>query len=448
MRNTLARVLFLTPAAFNKVGGGGITFSNLFAGWPIDAIATIHNDPVPVSRDVCNQYYRLGEGEIHRWGWLRHIPLGKPAAAIEESSAPPPSRGWGLSLLKRVKTWVFGDGIPETARLTPELDAWVAAFRPTVLYTILGSNAQMELAEQLRVRFRLPLVVHIMDDWVSVLYRGGLLSPWQRRKKERLFQHLMDVAAARFAICDDMAEAYRRRYGQPFLSFQNAIDVGMWQRYAKVPGVVGHPVRVAYIGSILPFAQLDSLVDCCRAVQALADAGFSIDMEIYSPAWLAGQYREQLVVGTAISLHDTLSDDTEFFDTLRAVDILVLPVNFDRYTIEFIRYSMPTKVPAYLTVGTPILAYGPAGVAQISYAAAAGWGMTVTKRDAAQLQQAIKNLALDIPLRIKLSRQARATAAARHDATVVRAEFQAALTDAAAGSGRSARPLICSHYNL
>ena len=435
MRNTVARVLFLTPAAFNKVGGGGITFSNLFAGWPIDAIATIHNDPVPVSRDVCNQYYRLSEREIHRWGWMRHIPLGKPAAASQENSAPSLSRGWGFSLLKRVKIWVFGDGIPETARLTPELEAWVTAFRPTVLYTILGSNAHMELAEQLRVRFRLALVVHIMDDWVSVLYRGGLFSPWQRRKKERLFQQLMDVSAARFAICDSMAEAYRCRYGQPFLSFQNAIDVGVWQRYAKDPGVVIYPIRVAYFGSILPFAQLDSLVDCCRAVQALADSGFSVGMEIYSPTLLAEQYRDQLVVGNAISLHDTLSDDTEFFDTLGAVDILVLPVNFDGYTIEFIRYSMPTKVPAYLTVGTPILAYGPAGVAQISYAAAAGWGMTVTERDAGQLQQAIKRLVLDIPLRTELSKRARATAAARHDAAAVRADFQAALTHAVVGSG-------------
>jgi glycosyltransferase involved in cell wall biosynthesis len=440
MSGASARVLFLTPAAFNKVSGGGITFSNLFAGWPLDAIATVHNDPVPVTRDVCNHYYRLGEGEIHRWGWLRHVPLGKPAAVMEEGSAPPPRRSWVFSVLKRVKTWVFGDGIPETAQLTPELEAWVAEFRPNVLYTILGSNGLMELAEQLRVRFRLPLVVHIMDDWVSVLYRGGLLSPWQRRKKERMFRHLMDVAAARFAIGDAMAEAYQCRYGQPFQSFQNAIEVKQWQRCEKDPGVVNHPVRVAYIGSILPFAQLDSLVDCCRAIQALADEGFSIGMEIYSPAWLAAQYRAQLVVGTEISLHDTLSDDTAFFDTLHAVDILVLPVNFDQYTVEFIRYSMPTKVPAYLAAGTPILAYGPAGVAQISYAAAAGWGLTVTARDGGQLQQAFRRLASDTALRAELSSHARATAAARHDAQVVRSGFQAALACAAAGPARFGQP--------
>jgi hypothetical protein len=101
-------------------------------------------------------------------------------------------------------------------------------------------------------------------------------------------------------------------------------------------------------------------------------------MEIYSPSHATEQYREQLVVGTAIRLQDTISDDEVFFHTLQYVDILVLPVSFDEHTIQYIRYSMPTKVPAYLAVGTPILVYGPAEVAQVSYAKKAGWGMPVT----------------------------------------------------------------------
>ncbi len=436
MNKAGVRVLFLTPAAFNKVTGGGITFSNLFAGWPIEAIATIHNDPVPVSHDVCNQYFRLTEREIHRWGWLRHIPVGKPTGTIAASPGRSGFRGWVLSLLKTVKTWVFGDGIPEETCLTPELEQWTEVFHPTVLYTILGSNAMMELAERLRVRFRLPLVVHIMDDWASVVYRGGLLSPWQRGKKERLIRHMMDASAARFAICEDMAEAYRRRYRQPFLSFQNAIDVGLWQRFEKDPRVVGSPVRVAYIGSVLPFAQLDSLIDCGRAIQALRDEGFQIRLEIYSPPHLAEQYRQQLLVGTAVSLHDTIPDDETFFATLQAVDILVLPVNFDPYTIEFIRYSMPTKIPAYLTVGTPILAYGPEEVAQIAYAATAGWGLVVTTRDIEQLKRAFRQLSTDMSLRAELTGHARTAAAQRHDAPIVRSEFQAALTRASNSNER------------
>lgn len=431
MNPATTRVLFLTSSSFNKTTGGGITFSNLFAGWPKEALATVHNDPVPVTYETCEQYYKLSEREIRRWGWLRHIPVGKPATEVTTSATLHPSRGLLFHVLKLAKTWIFGDALPETTHLSAELEAWITRFRPDVLYTILGSNAMMELAECIRIRFNLPLVVHIMDDWVSVLYRGGLTSFVQRRKKERLMQHLMDVASARLAICDAMADAYRVRYRHPFLAFQNTVDVAGLARYMKRPEQVGIPVRVAYIGSVFPFAQLDSLVDLCRSVQRLADGGMEIRMDIYSPTFLAAPYHDQLVVGTAIELHDTIRDDEEFFATLQAVDILVLPVNFDRYTRSYIRYSMPTKVPAYLAIGTPILAYGPAEVAQIDYATTAGWGLVVTDRDPVKLDAALRVLSTDGVLRGRLYTQARRTARERHDRSMVRAEFQGVLTEVA-----------------
>lgn len=421
------RLLLLTPEAFNKVTGAGITFSNLFAGWPKDEIAVIHRDVVPVTEDICARYYRLTDREVHWWGWLRYITKANLFGVSQKDLTARQHRGWLKSALKPIKMLIFGDGIPEQVHLTPELETWIKEFSPTAIYTIMGSNAMMELAERLRVRFRLPLVIHIMDDWVSVLYRGGLLSPWQSKKKERLFRHMTKVATARFAICDEMAEAYRQRYGQIFQSFQNAIDVDAWQQFRKNPVVVGSSVRIAYIGSIFPNAQLKSLRDICNAVQELHDEHFPISLEIYSPRHLAEQYREQLVIGTAISLYDTISDDISFFSTLQAVDILVLPVNFDRDTIEFIRYSMPTKVPAYLAVGTPILAYGPADVAQIAYAIKSGWAMTVTAPDMEQLKQAFRTLATDMTVRERISGCARAAAALKHDAKYVRLEFQSAL---------------------
>jgi hypothetical protein len=425
-----ARVLFLTPAAFNKTTGGGITFSNLFTGWPKEALATVHNDTVPVTYETCDRYYRLSEREIHRWGWLRHIPLGKPVSVVTTSTSSGAPRGLAFRLLKTIKNLVFGDAIPEMATLSLELQSWIADFRPTVLYTILGSNAMMELAEHIRVRFDLPLVVHIMDDWTSVLYRGGVLSVIQRRKKNRLMQHLMNVATVRMAICDAMAAAYRERYGQSFIAFQNTIDIAAWDDYVKLPEVVGNPVRVAYLGSILPFAQLDSLEDICHAVQKLYDEGFAIQLDIYSPTFASSQYQDRLLVGPAITMQDTIQKDELFFATLQAVDILVLPVNFDDYTVNYIRYSMPTKVPAYLAIGTPVLAYGPPDVAQISYAASSGWGLTVTQRSQTLLCQALRALSTDSALRTRLHHQARQTAYAYHDSKTVRSRFQTVLTEA------------------
>jgi len=431
---TSPRILFVTSSAFNKETGTGITFTNLFRGWAPDDIATVHSDSVPVSMDICHKYWKLGSREVHLWGWLRYIRIRSQVNAAQVSSMDVPQNPLTRRFLKQIKNVIFGDGIPRQTCLTNELAVWVEKFEPTLLFTVLGSNEMMELVEKMRVRFSLPLVVHIMDDWPCTIYRGGLLSFLQRRKKDRLLQHLMNVAAARLAICQDMAEAYEVRYRKPFLWFQNAIDVAAVQRFVKNPLIVGSPIRVAYLGSVFPNAQLQSLVDCCNAVQALHNEGFPICMEIYSPSHATEQYRKRLVVGAAISLRDTIGDDEVFFRTLQEVDMLVLPVNFDAYTIQYIRYSMPTKVPTYLAVGTPILVYGPAEVAQVSYAKKAGWGMPVTVRDMGALKDALKRLATDTQLRQDLSDRARQMAAAHHDARVVREQFQTALSLASASN--------------
>jgi glycosyltransferase involved in cell wall biosynthesis len=421
------RILFLTSSAFNNVTGGGITFSNLFNGWPAENIATIHNDSIPVSCSVCNKYFNLTSREIYRWGFFKYISLSETPIEISPKASFSIISRRKISLLRKVKNLFFGDGIPRTTCLSDELVKWVSCFRPTVLYTILGSNEMMELADKLRIKFNLPLVVHMMDDWPSVIYRGGILSFFQRHKKDRLLSRLMKVAVLRFAICKDMADVYEVRYKRPFQWFQNTIDTRACHQTVKNSSIVSKPVRVAYIGSILPNVQLESLIDCCNAIQSLDDEGFSIQIEIYSSSDLihvSEQYRERLALGGAISLKGAIVDNEVFFRTMQDVDILILPVNFNSYTIKYIRYSMPTKIPAYLASGTPILVYGPIETAQISYAAKEGWGLPVIERNMNILKMAIKKLSTDTNLRSELSSRAQLIALMNHDSSIVRKKFQ------------------------
>jgi glycosyltransferase involved in cell wall biosynthesis len=100
---------------------------------------------------------------------------------------------------------------------------------------------------------------------------------------------------------------------------------------------------------------------------------------------------------------------------------------------------MPTKVPAYLASGTPTLVYGPAGVAQVDYAAREGWGLVVNERAPAALDQALHRILRDDGLRETLHRRAQALAREHHDTTRVRAKFQDALKQAAGmGTGQIA----------
>jgi glycosyltransferase involved in cell wall biosynthesis len=422
------RVLFITAASFNHVTGGGITFSNLFRGWPRDRIATVHNDPVPVSTDVCERYYRLTADEIDVWPILRRFRPVRSDAAVADGAAMASA---SPSLLHRAKTFVFGDGLPERGSLTPKLEAWITEFRPDVIYTILGSTGLMEVIRAVQQRFALPLVVHFMDDWQSAIHRGGLLSPWQRRRMQRLVAEITAAATSAMGICDAMCAEYAQRFHRPFAPFQNTVDVTRWSAIAKQDLRTGSPIRLLYAGSVLSFAQADSLADCCAAVAAFNAGGIKATLDIYSPPGQVAALRQRFASDAAIRFSDVIADDETYFRSLAAADILLLPVNFDDASIRYIRLSMPTKVPSYLVSGTPVLVYGPAGVAQVDYARAAGWGEIVDRRDVAALGHAIMTLATDMNLRERLSATARRVAAERHDSATVRTQFQAALTTAA-----------------
>ena len=427
------RVLFVTSAAFNGITGGGITFSNLFRGWPQGKLFTAHNDLVPVTFDVCRNYYRLGGADIGRWPHLSGAP-GHVEREDETCSLPQPAAPRS-GVVHSARSLLVGTPWPDSGRLRPELVHFIEQARPDLIYTILGTLGMTQLVRDIRDRFNLPVAVHFMDDYVATLYTGGLLSPLLRARFRALTDDVVNQATLRLAIGDGMAAAYEKRWGKPFTSVQNAVDVTAITP-VNVARDIDVPLRLSYIGSIFTYAQSQSLMDIAASVARLAIAGRKVTLDIHSPLHLAEPFRTGLEIHPAIRLHDTIKDDASFFRAITAVDALLLPVNFDPASIAYIRYSMPTKVPAYLASGTPILAYGPLATDQIAYAQREGWGLVVSQRDPRLLDQAIISLATDNDLRRGLSARARVVAS-RHDVSHVRGQFQGLLAQAAENEANS-----------
>lgn len=420
------RLLILSPQAFNSVTGTGITFSNLFRGWPKDRLACIHCDDVPVTDEICGRYYRLGRNELSRC---------RPVGAVGAAAAMPPRPSALRAGARLAKSLLVGRALPDHGSLTPELAAWIADFRPEILYTPLGTLGMLDLIEAAADRFRLPMAVHFMDDWAEAMYRGGLLGgllgAWMRRRLARL----VDRAEVRLGIGEAMCQAYRGRYGHTFIPFQNTIDAAGRLAASKPPRPTGGPARLLYVGSIFDNAQLGSLEDCCRAVAALADAGRDLRLDILSPRHLAEPFRPRLEIHPAIRLGDTITDDEAFFAAIGAADILLLPSNFDADSVRLIRYSMPTKLPAYLVAGTPILAYGHPEAAQVSYLRGHHAAEVVDRPGVNELTAAMARLLDDTGLRRRLVDNAARLALANHDRAQVRRRFQETLAAAAKGRG-------------
>ena len=102
-----------------------------------------------------------------------------------------------------------------------------------------------------------------------------------------------------------------------------------------------------------------------------------------------------------------LIDDVEYFRTLADADILLLPSNFDKMSLKYIGFSMPTKVPAYLVSGTPILVIGRQEAAQIQYAKQKKWGLVVTEDTKKKIGENIRILLSNNQLRSDLIENAK-----------------------------------------
>lgn len=435
MTQDFPRILVVTGNNFNLVTGGGITLTNLFRGWPADRLANVHDDATPVDRTVCRNFYRLTEQEI-RWVWPFSLLRRSYGRFKAHSVGGPQSTGArgpsaGASAIETAKR-VIGDSVPKRACLTKDLTAWVEDFRPTLLYGFLGSLEQVDLTRQLAKRYAIPLVVHMMDDWPAVLHTGGLLGPVVGPLLRHELKATLRQATGRFAICEQMCEEYHQRYGHPFLPFQNALDVERWLPDSRTEWKAGSPFVLRYVGSIVPDGQRESLRDIARAVARLAADGLDVQLRIHSPAHESAYLHA--LASPAVRIEGP-PDPTSIARLLAGTDLLVLPYNFDARSARYIRLSLPTKAPAYMISGTPILVYAPGDVATARYATKEGWGHVVATRGEEPVMSAIRTLMQNATLREQLGRRAREVAVARHDATVVKAAFWAALCDASRQGG-------------
>lgn len=428
------RVLFITPCAFNRVTGGGVTFTNLFGGWPKDRLACLTSEAMPLSFDVCERYFQLGGRECRRgWPWSVVSPGRAAGGPVEAADLPQPNetpRATGETSRPSLPRRLLGDGgVPETGVLSDRLRRWVASFQPEVIYTILGDTVMIDLVESVADAFNLPVVLHCMDDGVTEPRRTGLYGKRFNRRYHAGFRRLVDRAADRLAICDAMAEAYAQRYRQPFAAFHNTVDFAAVQsRHCPAVALRHDPPRVLYAGSIYPVAQDTSLLDACEAVGRLNEAGTPVELHIHADLGLFGGYRASVERHAGCVFHPALADDPAFFEAITSADVLLLPANFDEASLQYIGLSMPTKVPAYLASGTPTLVYGPRKAAQVAAALDDGWGLVVDHRSppgaAGPLDDALARLIGDGALREQLAIEAASLAAEHHDAPAVRRRFR------------------------
>lgn len=228
-----------------------------------------------------------------------------------------------------------------------------------ILYRPVAENKTLhEFAMRAIAKLKVPHVVWLMDDWPERLLNEDAE---YGQKIEHDLTNLCTHAVKCFAISGAMAGAFGARYGAKFEVFHNGVQAKTWE--AIKPNRMRGTMRVCYAGGLAPDMALQNIRDITRAVAQLAESGVKIKMEILTqPHWIreSGRFFQS---NRHVTLNPANLTAAQYRQWLADAGLLVIANNFDEKSATYVRYSFANKMPECLASGTPVLAYGPNGLA-------------------------------------------------------------------------------------
>lgn len=421
---------------FHSVSGGGITMTNLFKGWKIENIAVAGENILNPNFSVCNNYYQLGSLEIEKrfpFNLNKMEKKIKSGVIVEKrtvKSCSAITKDKKSALKKMYIRLLNFTGLCHYKRkykISEEFLRWINEFSPDIIYSQLSSLELIRLVNDLHLTFKLPIIIHIMDDWPSIISSEGPFQNYWHKKIDIEFRELINKASLLLSISDAMANEYKNRYGETFLPFHNPIDLDDWLPFSKNNWDVHSTFKILYAGRI-GTANMGSTKMIAETVDYLVSKGLDISFDIYSPDVNSDRaYSLHFLKGVNMK---NIVPHSQISSLLPSYDLLVLPLDFDKESIRFTKLSMPTKASEFMISGTPILVYAPIETALAKYAAKEQWAYLVTKDNKKAIIKAIKEIYSSPLIREKLGQKAKLLAIETENDVVIRKKFKDAIYSA------------------
>lgn len=362
--STFPKVLIISEFSFNRVSGGGILFTNLFEDFPVNNIALIHEDI---------------EFEKHRIKFSLCIKKRMKFINKLYSYFNPFFKGKIKQIFRLLQKK------EKINVITPEIRDLIESFKPDIIYSILGHNDLMELIKCVKEEYKLPLVTHIMDNFINT-------EETKNKKKVELFNYFIKNSSTLIAINKKMADVFSKKHLKKFEVIHN----GLLRNKVKVIRNKAKSINIiTYIGSIYENAQLKSIIKISEAIIALSSKGIKIRFDLYLPKQQLISFKSMFTKHECLNLRENTLNDTEYFNLLSESCLLILAANFDKDSIDYYKYSWPAKMPSYLMSGIPIFIFGPNDIYFISEAKKKSWGFVCNTNEQIILENSIKEILFD-----------------------------------------------------
>jgi len=254
------------------------------------------------------------------------------------------------------RTRQFALSLVESSRaiLKPATIQYLTERKPEIIYTWLGSNEVHRLVEEVSTLFSLPVVVHIMDDWINCKYASlTIFGSVQRMLLNNSFRDLIQRASGHLAISDEMAGEYSRCFGRPFTVLSNGVDLSVLRPMPET--TFERRYRLMHVGRI-SYERLTSLKILVSALELLRESGYVAELLIVN-AENEGAAKE-LSADRKWVFSRACPEDSDLAASAAGFDACVLAESYRPIENDWFRLSLTAKLPVYLALGKPIIGIG------------------------------------------------------------------------------------------
>jgi len=422
------KILLITSSTFNSYTGTGILLTNLFRIWSRENLAMIHYDsfnPLLYDKNICANYYGL-DIEEKRFIWPLSI-FGKKHHDRQLKSKNITSTG-NKKIYTLLLKLLGGEEIIKKITVSSKMIKWIEKINPDIIYCHISSLNQINFIIKLHSIFKIPVVIHIMDDPFNAMYKKGLFSLFLRYYFFKNFKKLLSISSIRMGIGEKMCKHYEHMFHYSFVPFSNTIETNKWSVF-KDRKTDKKIFNIVYAGTINS-KNINGLEILCKIVGGLNLEGLTIQFKIYTFQPRLEYYRSSYEKSKSIIMDEVPNNDDEMAYILGTADLLFLPIDFTKRSIDRMRYSIYAKIPAYLASGTPILFFGPSEIASIEYAKKEKWAYVVDKNDKNLLRDGLLELISNTKLKDSISKNAFKIAHRDFEASNVRQSFRRTISEA------------------
>jgi len=418
---------------FNEITGGGITISNLYHNWPKENLAVTNSGKLIGRNDftLCNNAYVLGDKEYKIRFPFSLFFKNFRSEEIHRSDKTQNKKVIKKNILGKFKSLAYEvfeniffffdlNFYAFRIKVSDEFLEWFNNYKPDIIYTHLGKIEILYFVLELKAKINVPIVIHIMDDWPNKMAWGLFANYWQK-KLEINFKKIIEKADLLLCISESMSEEYQERYKKLFHPFHNPIEISKWLPETKTDWKLNKPFQLLYTGRV-GYSNSKSVKDLCLASEILRKQGFDILLNLYTPD--ANKHRaKKLARYKSVRLYSSISHD-EVPLLLKQNDLLILPLDFDDFGINYTKLSMPTKASEYMISGTPIIVYAPKQVALTKHAKKYNWAYIVDEQNMKKLTEAITLFIENKAIREQYGKTAHEFSLEHYNAKLVREKFR------------------------